>query len=182
MVIFLCFETSTHSKDGFLSFRDLHDKGHLFQIEVLHSRTSGHVEVITPLDSVATLDTLGLRDCTLLANMDDLVAAELAQNWDNLQHHVDQANNIKLKESEGVKLNNDESSSSENEPLPKEHSVLKRSLNEGDKRCREGACDKEGVGLEEDGKKEMDEKDDKTIQEWFSQYVSAKTMSFKHLI
>ena len=101
--------------------------------------------------------------------MNDLVAAELVQNWDNLQHHV------------GTILDN-ERINSETEPF-EEHDVLKQSLNEGEEKnnnlCREGACRKEGVGLKEDGKKEMDMKDDKTMEEWFSQYVSVKTVSNK---
>ena len=106
--------------------------------------------------------------------MNDLVAAELVQNWANLQHHV--GTNM---DNEGI--NSDESSlKSEREPF-EEHDVLKRSLNEGEEKnnnlCREGACHKEEVGLKEDGIKEMDMKDDKTMEEWFSQYVSVKTVS-----
>lgn len=62
----------------------LQSRGHELQLEVLHA-DENWIEISTSQDN---LEHLGLSNCTLLANFRELIANELSNNWNNLQHHT----------------------------------------------------------------------------------------------
>jgi len=99
------------------------------------------MELLASSSSSYGLEQLGLSECIQLAGMKDFLINELESNWQNLQHHV---NNASLTE---------ELSSVVKQLQEKEHSVLRRSVDDSAESCQDLVCSKE-------------------IKELFSQYVS----------
>ncbi len=144
---------------GVSYLQELYNDGDTHHLEVLHSTTTPEavtVEFITSISSSLELEQMGLRNCTLLAKMEDLISSELAGNWHNLKHHVQDEFRLPHKLRDVI-------NKQQTTIVEFEHNVLRRSVpgSDGDK-CPEGVCDKETS-------KERDEMD---VGEWFKQYVS----------
>ncbi len=157
-VVFSFFQYSC-SLVGVSYLQELYSNGDNHRLEVLHSSATSEavtVEFITSISSSPELEQMGLRNCTLLAKMEDLIASELAGNWHTLKHHVQ--DNFRLPDKLRGVINRQKTSIEEFE-----HNVLRRSVSGGDDdKCPEGVCDKEI----------SKEKDDFDVGELFKQYVS----------
>ncbi len=144
---------------GVSYLQELYSNGDNHRLEVLHSSATSEavtVEFITSISSSPELEQMGLRNCTLLAKMEDLIASELARNWHTLKHHVQ--DDFRLPDKLRGVINRQKTSIEEFE-----HNVLRRSVSGGDDdKCPEGVCDKEI----------SKEKDDFDVGELFKQYVS----------
>lgn len=134
---------------------------------------------MTPLDSPAHLESLGLVDCVSLGKMGNLIHRELSQSWSNLQYHVGQGRvpveGVMRPETQITRDPSTPETRNGSMRLVEEHHALKRSLSEGendwnqeDKPCREALCHEKGTWLKkrEAGASMPPEK------AWFSQYVS----------
>lgn len=66
---------------------DLQSRGHMHGLMVLSAHRDT-ADILSSSHSLTSLQQLGLLDCTVLANVHDLVLAELTENLHKLQHHV----------------------------------------------------------------------------------------------
>ena len=66
---------------------DLQSRGHMHGL-VVFSAHRDTVDILSSTHSLTSLQHLGLLDCIELANVQDLVMAELTENFHKLQHNV----------------------------------------------------------------------------------------------
>lgn len=140
--------------------RELYSVGTTHLLEILHGTVSPDTDVVEFISSINNsfeLQRMGLVNCTLLARMQDLISSELAENWHNLKHHVDDGHTLPDKIRDVIA----ERQYKDKETL--DHQVLRRSAEESSdgSKCLEDNCDKQT----------SKHKEDKDVQEWFSQYV-----------
>lgn len=150
----------SRSLRGVSYLRELYSNGATHLLEILHwtfSPEADTVEFVSSVNNSIGLRRMGLVNCTLLANMQDLISSELAGNWHNLKHHVDHGH------PQPDKIRDVITDQQQYKGDSLEHRVLRRHAEypkEGDK-CPQDGCKKETSRQKEDGE----------IQKCFSQYV-----------
>lgn len=82
-MIYFAFSTKLDQK----TLDDLQSRGHIHSLVVLSAHRDT-ADILSSTHSLSSLQHLGLLDCTELANVQDLVTAELTENVRKLQHHV----------------------------------------------------------------------------------------------
>ena len=144
--------------------QELQSRGHELQLEVLAMREDW-IEIVT---SAAESCVLMLRNCAVIANLPDLIAMELQENWQTLKHHVSRtAWNLTT----GGSFHEQEVDEDRQETADSAHYIghaartsrLKRSPKEPDSDCREGVCSEGNPGDQLKASQE---------DEWFTYYVS----------
>ena len=133
--------------------KELHSRGHEFQLEVLALREDW-IEIVA---SAANNHMPMLQNCDAIASLPDLIEVELQGSWKTLKHHVSRTVwNL----TDGDNFRADEGRQQQAHADHTGHTVLKRSAKEPNSDCREGVCSKDNAG----GQPKEDE--------WFTYYVS----------
>ena len=150
----------------------LRTQGHQHHLEILKQGGSW-VDLLTSKNSTSKLHLLGLTDCFPLANLKDLLATELQQNWRTLRHHNLHPSwqNIPRDPSESthpsglteeVRENYERQSGSRVQANVGDHKLLKRDT-ESVEAATEKCKDPEACGGQSDSA---------SSDQWFAHYVS----------
>ena len=149
--------------------------GHQHQLEVLKLGPTW-ADLLTSTNSTDKLNSLGLTDCTTLANINELLTSELQQNLRTLRHHSlhpswQSAVELTSRGAEGVRKSITSLPDHSEDEAGGSHDRLKRDVDDLEKRAA-GRC---LINCDNGGSYS-----DRVQDVWFSQYVSLLAIHENH--